>query len=1006
MRSAFGSRRQNYQQQRQMDENDASIQESMQRRREINHIRSRERRERMTTEQREVYLARRRHLYHLRRGNNTIPAVVADVNAYQTTSRHTQALHIEGNQGVVPLARSIPIPITIADGNCSVTSTSVAQTSGSAINTTVGTTLLRQIPLANFAQVPANQLEASTSRAQPSNNRDNIGSAMDRVVGNISLRHIPASNFDRVPPNQFEASTSRARPSNSGDHDNNDYNLSSSSSDDLHNPPNVGEGVNYIRPQNNRFLNDARNYYPASDGHRLQLPNPRICSHCRAKLFLREAQSFCCRGGKVMLPKIPVLVDLIRLFTDQSAEGRIFRQNIRAYNHVFSFTSLGVALDQSLAPFDQGIYTFRAHGSIYHRIGSLLPLPGTRPRYIQMFIYDTEHEIENSLQESNGLDGELVDKVKHILDAHNPFVKTLRQLAQRPDINNCKLVIKEKPAPNMQYTLPTASQVAAILVGGEEIMDANARDIIVQSNTGRLFNIKEYSGYYDPLQYPLLLPYGTYGWDCDFRSFQGNRITCCDYYAYILYAGLFHLFFSMEGVYYNSMLLTTMSRLRLKNYDGGILGKAVAHVHVIEFQKRGLPHVHMSVIFDEDDKLNTPDDYDCIVRAEIPKQPVIKHMIHGPCGHIKPNAPCMKNGKCKKGYPKQFAECTMQGNDSYPIYQRRNDNRLIALDNHGEVAIDNSWVVPYNPWLLLKYDCHINVEMVFISKNLGKEKKHSKGPKSFDDLLTIDGVHYLTFKQAAEKRGFLQEDNSIRECLVEARSFRMPSALRRLFATILLYCEPNGVRSLWEENYSYMIEDYPSSSSSSSLYVLNKLLHDLNGILMQHKESINEFDLPQITGGFEDLMNIPSRIEHELSIPISETDLNAVRVLNNCQFSAFDIISRAIRRKHSAIFFVDGPGGTGKTFLYKSLLANFRKDGLIMLAIATSGIAANLLPGGRTAHSKLKIPIKFEPLSMCLFSKQSELSTLIERASAIIWDEAPPEDARRRKQMIRCGGCS
>ncbi|KAL0337590.1 UNVERIFIED_CONTAM: hypothetical protein Scaly_2034100 [Sesamum calycinum] len=191
-----------------------------------------------------------------------------------------------------------------------------------------------------------------------------------------------------------------------------------------------------------------------------------------------------------------------------------------------------------------------------------------------------------------------------------------------------------------------------------------------------------------------------------------------------------------------------------------------------------------------------------------------------------------------------------------------------------------------------------------------------------------------------------------------------------------------------EENYSYMIEDYPSSSSSSSLYVLNKLLHDLNGILMQHKRSINEFDLPQITGGFEDLTNIPSLIEHELSIPISETDLNDVRVLNDCQFSAFDIISRAIRRKHSAIFFVDGPGGTGKTFLYKSLLVNFRKDGLIMLAIATSGIAENLLPGGRTAHSKLKIPIKFEPLSMCLFSKQSELSTLIERASAIIWDEA------------------
>ena len=52
----------------------------------------------------------------------------------------------------------------------------------------------------------------------------------------------------------------------------------------------------------------------------------------------------------------------------------------------------------------------------------------------------------------------------------------------------------------------------------------------------------------------------------------------------------------------------------------GVLGKVVAHVHVIEFQKRGLPHVHMLIILAESDKLNTPDDYDKIVRAEIPNQ--------------------------------------------------------------------------------------------------------------------------------------------------------------------------------------------------------------------------------------------------------------------------------------------------------------------------------------------------------------------------------------------------
>ncbi|KAL0404003.1 UNVERIFIED_CONTAM: hypothetical protein Sradi_2041100, partial [Sesamum radiatum] len=172
---------------------------------------------------------------------------------------------------------------------------------------------------------------------------------------------------------------------------------------------------------------------------------------------------------------------------------------------------MGVALDENLPAFNQGIYTFRAHGLIYHRIGSLLPPPGVRPRYLQIFIYDTENELEHRLQESGGLDPELIEKIRHILDAHNPFVKIFRQLARRTDIHDCRLLIRDRPSTHLQYTLPTASQVAAILVGGEELTESSDRDIIVQTVGGELINIKDYAGYYDPLQYPLFLPYGTYG---------------------------------------------------------------------------------------------------------------------------------------------------------------------------------------------------------------------------------------------------------------------------------------------------------------------------------------------------------------------------------------------------------------------------------------------------------------------------------------------------------------
>ena len=169
----------------------------------------------------------------------------------------------------------------------------------------------------------------------------------------------------------------------------------------------------------------------------------------------------------------------------------------------------------------------------------------------------------------------------------------------------------------------------------------------------------------------------------------------------------------------------------------GVLGMVVAYVYVIEFQKRGLPHVHMLLVLSEDDKLNNPDDYDCVVRAEIPDQieepelyaEVLGHMIHGPCGHLNRKSPCMKRGSCKRGYPKQFSATTIQGNDSYPIYRRRDNDLHIQSDLNENASLDNRWVVPFNPWLLKKYDCHINVEVCCSIKSVKYLYKYVyKGP--------------------------------------------------------------------------------------------------------------------------------------------------------------------------------------------------------------------------------------------------------------------------------------
>jgi len=87
--------------------------------------------------------------------------------------------------------------------------------------------------------------------------------------------------------------------------------------------------------------------------------------------------------------------------------------------------------------------------------------------------------------------------------------------------------------------------------------------------------------------------------------------------------------------------------------------------------------------------------------------------------------------------------------------------------------------------------------------------------------------------------------------------------------------------------------------------------------------------------------------------------------------------------------FVDGLGGTGKTFLYNILLSSVRANRGIALAVASSGIAALLLEGGRTAHSRFQIPIKINKDSTCYITTQSDEANLIRFTDLIIWDEAP-----------------
>ncbi|XP_050916147.1 uncharacterized protein LOC127131262 [Lathyrus oleraceus] len=523
------------------------------------------------------------------------------------------------------------------------------------------------------------------------------------------------------------------------------------------------------RPQGHAFRakhNIARNFKNNMMMAKSRLPHPFTCRHCNARLFHHESRDTCCNGGKVSFSRVDAPIELQQLFLDGSAEGKHFRQHIRSYNHVLSFTSIGVHVDENILASSRGIYTFRAQGAFYHNIGGFYPNEGVRPRFLQLYIYDTDNELHNRMQENPQLHQNVDHKLQKMLHQFNPFVIRFKQLSILPNISECSLILKERPSNHHQYNLPTAEQLAAIIVGCDADSMDYGRDINVIRCDGNLKKVQETKGYYDPLQYPVLFPFGTHGWDINTTNCNGRRVSCRAYYSYMLqgdyvkiesgrlrwvkeHQGDIHSELYQENIgkriilpssfiggrrdmtqrYEDGMaivlnggkpdifltmtcnpswseitsellpfqtpqdrpdLLTRIFRSKFEKLkddviNKGVLGKVKSYMYVTEFQKRGLPHVRMLLVLESNDKLRDPKDYDSMTDI------------------------------VKKRYSKQFLDETRQGADSYPEYRRRFDESVsLGRDR----SVDNRWVVPYNPWLLLKYDCHINVEICSSIKSI------------------------------------------------------------------------------------------------------------------------------------------------------------------------------------------------------------------------------------------------------------------------------------------------
>ena len=136
---------------------------------------------------------------------------------------------------------------------------------------------------------------------------------------------------------------------------------------------------------------------------------------------------------------------------------------------------------------------------------------------------------------------------------------------------------------------------------------------------------------------------------------------------------------------------------------------------------------------------------------------------------------------------------------------------------------------------------------------------HVRGPKSFENLLSYNGHQYLSFKEAAQKRGMLESDDSISKFFHEIETFQMPLAMRHLFSTILVYCQPTDVRKLWNTHFEAISKDFCTLDSQSIESQMLNTLKSVNFFLESMGKSCANYDLPMLDLSLPNLLITHSR---------------------------------------------------------------------------------------------------------------------------------------------------
>ncbi|XP_073995589.1 uncharacterized protein [Rhodnius prolixus] len=223
------------------------------------------------------------------------------------------------------------------------------------------------------------------------------------------------------------------------------------------------------------------------------------------------------------------------------------------------------------------------------------------------------------------------------------------------------------------------------------------------------------------------------------------------------------------------------------------------------------------------------------------------------------------------------------------------------------------------------------------------------GPLSFQDIRKVDGQQYPTYKDACLALGLLEDDNHWDSMLAEAALNCTGTQIRLLFAIVLTTCFPARAQMLWDNHKDSMTDDILyrhrtrcndlTISFSEAMY--NEALIAIEDLCIAIANlPISHFGMGSPNRSASDLLNTDMNRELQYdTVQMASIVSRNVPLLNDEQKIIYDRIMLAVSAGQGGFFFLDAPGGTGKTFLISLLLAEIRSKNGIALAVASSGIA-------------------------------------------------------------------